>query len=323
MKHGSSDSERIFLEDRPQSGPGAAGRPCRALGIRRRPTVAAVAVLLVLSVTHAAVEAKAYAQEPVNAAAQGPVDKGGDTPMLDKPVTLTILYNNVPQDTRLTTAWGMACLVEGASKTILFDTGGDGDVLLENMDVLGKNPSDVELIVLSHIHGDHVGGLPAFLARNSNVKVFLPQSFPASFKKEIEDTGATVSNVRDPQEIVDGIYTTGEMGLLLKEQALILDTPKGLVLVTGCSHPGVSNFATRAVEVCPDRTFYLVTGGFHLGGQSRREIEKIVKALRKLNIQKVGPSHCTGDPAMQMFREAWGDDFVDLGCGGQITIGGK
>jgi len=243
--------------------------------------------------------------------------------MPEKSITLTILYNNVPHDDRLTTGWGMACLVEGTGKTVLFDTGGDGRILLRNMKALGKSLADVDMVVLSHIHIDHTGGLAEFLKQNSNVQVFLPESFPASFKRSVEQTGARVVDVGGPQEIAKGIYTTGQMGVLLKEEALVLDTPKGLVVVTGCSHPGVANIVKRAVEVCPNREFYLVTGGFHLGGHDRGEIEDIIKAFRKLGIQNVGPSHCTGDRAIQMFREAWRDGFIDLGCGACITITGQ
>lgn len=242
---------------------------------------------------------------------------------MERPITLTVVYNNVPYDKRLTTAWGMACLVEGTGKTVLFDTGGDGRILLDNMKVLGKDPGAVDVVVLSHIHADHTGGLDEFFKRNSKVRVFLPDSFPASFKKAVADTGAEVVPVREAQQIAEGIHTTGQMGSLLKEQALVLDTPRRLAVVTGCSHPGVANIATRAVEVCPDRNFYLITGGFHLGGHSQAAIKDIIDSFRKLGIQKVGPSHCTGEPAMEMFRKAWGHEFVDLGCGAQITIAGE
>jgi len=240
--------------------------------------------------------------------------------MPENAVTLTVLYNNVPQDARLTTAWGMAGLVEGAGQTLLFDTGGDGDVLLRNMKARAKSPAGVDGVVLSHAHADHTGGLEEFLKQNRNVRVFLPESFPPSFKKAIEDTGAQVVAVQGPQQIAEGVHTTGQMGTVLKEQALVLDTQQGLVVVTGCSHPGVAEIATRAVEVCPKRDFYLVTGGFHLGGHSHAEVETIIKTFRELGIQKVAPSHCTGDRAVQAFREAWGDDFLDLGCGAELKL---
>lgn len=237
-----------------------------------------------------------------------------------KAIALTVVYNNVPGDGRLTTAWGMACLVEGTAKTVLLDTGGDGDVLLRNMERLGKEPAQVDVVVLSHIHADHTGGLDEFLAANSRVDVFVPACFPESFLREVRDCGARVFEVREPQQIAAGVRTTGEMGTGIQEQALVVETPKGKVLVTGCSHPGVARMAERAAALGGPEEFYLITGGFHLGSDGRGEIQTTIRALRGLGVRKVGPSHCTGDLAMQMFRSAWQDDFVPMGCGAQITI---
>lgn len=110
------------------------------------------------------------------------------------------------------------------------------------------------------------------------------------------------------------------MGTMIKEQALIVQTVKGIVLITGCSHPGIADMATRAAQLFPDENFFLVTGGFHLGGNGRRKINSIIDAFRKLNIQHVGPSHCTGKKAREMFKEEWGEDFLELGCGATLTI---
>lgn len=76
-----------------------------------------------------------------------------------------------------------SCLIEGLDKTILFDTGGNGDILLANMQRLGLDPEDVDAVVLSHIDADHTGGLGAFLARNPDVTVYMPESLPASFQR--------------------------------------------------------------------------------------------------------------------------------------------
>jgi len=272
-----------------------------------RAILSVAGVIMIVVIALPILPKSARAQEPATVE-----QEEGGVSMQENSFKVTILYNNVPHDNRLTTAWGMACLVEGGPKTVLFDTGGDGSILLENMKTLEKNPEDVDVV--------HTGGLAAFLEENSNVEVFLPASFPASLKEETARTGAEVREVSGPRQIMEGIHTTGEMGTLLKEQALILDTANGLVLITGCSHPGVDNMAQQTVKICPDRKFYLITGGFHLGGTSAASIQKIIRTFRTLEVQKVGPSHCTGDEAIRMFREAWGKDFVDLGCGAQVTI---
>ncbi|WP_049780569.1 MBL fold metallo-hydrolase [Nitrosococcus halophilus] len=98
---------------------------------------------------------------------------------------LHVVFNNVPYKTGLETSWGFSCLIEGLAKAVLFDTGGNGNILLSNMQQLGLSADAVEAVVLSHSHGDHTGGLGAFLARNPDVTVYMPQSFPASFQQQV------------------------------------------------------------------------------------------------------------------------------------------
>jgi 7,8-dihydropterin-6-yl-methyl-4-(beta-D-ribofuranosyl)aminobenzene 5'-phosphate synthase len=98
------------------------------------------------------------------------------------PVRVTSVFNNISSRTGLKTGWGYACLIEGMEKTVLFDTVADGRRLLFNMRHLEKRPENVDTIVLSHSHQDHVGGLKAFLALNPHVTVYAPASFPSSVK---------------------------------------------------------------------------------------------------------------------------------------------
>jgi 7,8-dihydropterin-6-yl-methyl-4-(beta-D-ribofuranosyl)aminobenzene 5'-phosphate synthase len=234
-------------------------------------------------------------------------------------MTISIVFNNIVEDTALKGSWGMACVVQGADKTILFDTGGNGGILLSNMDAMGIDPSSVDVIFISHNHADHTGGLWKFLAVNSNVTVYIPSSFPLKFKQRILDCGARFIAVNEPEELFPGVYSTGEMGTSIPEQSLVLKTNSGLVLVTGCSHPGIVTIAKRAVQVGNDM-IYVITGGFHLGGTPEREIQTIVKELKALGVRKIGPSHCTGDRAIAAFRKAWGRDCIDAGCGAVIEI---
>ena len=240
---------------------------------------------------------------------------------VDKPsaITITVLYNNISHDPRLTTAWGMSCLIEGMEKTILFDTGGDGRILLSNMKKLGKAPKPVDVVVLSHIHGDHVGGIWEFLKQKSNVEVYMPKSFPVSFKKRVEKTGAKVFSVEKPTEIGKNIYSTGQMGTSMKEQSLVLRTSQGLVVVIGCAHPGVANIVKKAKQTWKDYV-YLVFGGFHLMAYSERQVERLIAELKRLGVKKVGPSHCTGGKPIEMFKRAWRKNFIDLSCGTSATI---
>jgi len=234
-------------------------------------------------------------------------------------MTIRIVYNNVAYDKELTCGWGMGCVIEGLEKTILFDTGGDGMVLLSNMERMGIDPGGIDIVVLSHIHGDHTGGLRAFLNSNPDVTVYLPSSFPSGFKHEVHRQGARIVEVSNPVEIFPDVYSTGELGAGIREQALILRGAEGLAIVTGCAHPGVVTIARKAVQIL-DEKIYLITGGFHLGGASDREVQRIIGELKALKVAKIAPSHCTGGSAIESFRNAWGQNFLEGGCGAQITV---
>ena len=234
-------------------------------------------------------------------------------------MTITILYDNNAYDERLKTAWGFSCLVERGDLALLFDTGGDAVTLLSNMQTLGLDPTEIDTIVLSHIHGDHVGGLGGILAVNEETTLYLPRSFPASFKEQVK-AHARVVEVHEPMEIAEGIYTTGEMGWGILEQSLVVVTEPGLVVITGCAHPGVVNIVAKAKEITGGEV-YLVMGGFHLGGASQAAIEGIVEDFRELGVQKAAPCHCSGDLARSMFEGAYGEDFVRVGVGSRLEVG--
>jgi 7,8-dihydropterin-6-yl-methyl-4-(beta-D-ribofuranosyl)aminobenzene 5'-phosphate synthase len=243
-------------------------------------------------------------------------------PSAAKPVeaSMTILYDNNRFDPRLKTAWGFSCLVRGLEKTILFDTGGDGYTLLGNMRQLGVDPAEIDIVLLSHIHGDHTGGLRAFLEKNSHVVVYLPGSFPENFKKTVISLGARVEKVVEARELFPGAYTTGELGDGIKEQALALKTTEGLVVITGCAHPGIVNMVRKAREITDEDRVYLVVGGFHLSGEPPSRIESIAKELRLLSVKKIAPCHCSGDEARKLFKQEYGADYIECGVGKRITL---
>ena len=236
-----------------------------------------------------------------------------------KDISITVSYDNNPYKERLTTAWGFSCVIRGTEKTILFDTGGDGSILLTNLDKLGINPKEIDLVVLSHIHGDHVGGLPSFLEKNQEVVVYLPKSFPRGFKDGVKECGAKIVEVQEPLKICQGVYSTGELGTWIKEQSLIIYTEEGLIVITGCAHPGIVKIVNKVKGLVKD-DILLVMGGFHLGGESEGEIENIISSFRKLGVNYVGPCHCSGDATRQLFKEKYGENFVNIGVGRIVTM---
>jgi len=256
--------------------------------------------------------------------------KAVSTPAV-KNLTITVTYDNNPYKKGLETEWGFAAFITGTEKTILFDTGG-GRVLLDNMQKLAIKPDRVDVVVLSHIHGDHTGGLSSFLEKNSNVIVYLPVSFPKKFKDNAGNSGAkiievnpvrskaSISNgVKESLQICENVYSTGQLGKLIKEQSLIVRTDKGLVVITGCAHPGIVNIVNAAKALVKD-DILLVMGGFHLEWATKGRIEKIISAFKQLGVRYVGPCHCSGHKARSLFEKHFGSNYINIGAGKVITL---
>lgn len=193
---------------------------------------------------------------------------------------MTVYDNEVYPEasaTGLTSKWGFSCLIEVSGERILFDTGGDGSVLLRNMEKLGIDPEDPGVIVLSHEHWDHTGGIPDLLDLNRDAEIYLLTSFSEPFKNRIKNL---VLEVHVPEKICNRVYTTGELGSTIKEQSLMLETKSGILIVTGCAHPGIGAIMDRASEF---GEIYGIMGGFH--GFCDYPVIKGVKFL--------SPCHCT------------------------------
>ncbi len=238
------------------------------------------------------------------------------TPAAAGDLKLTILIDNYPFDSRLNPQWGFAALVEYHGHTLLFDTGPSGSVLLENMKQLGADPRSVEAVIISHAHDDHTGGLQALLDAGSRPTVYLPPlaGLPASMgaQAKLVEVGAAL-------EIYPGIRTTG---MVDDEQALVVETRDGTVVITGCAHPGVARMVRQAQEVVPGKVA-LLAGGFHLFETSQAALPPIVAELRQLGVEKVVASHCTGDSAIALFRTEYGENYIEGGVGRMVTLPGK
>jgi len=232
---------------------------------------------------------------------------------------LTIIYDNNPYNEQLETRWGFSCLVEGLERTILFDVGGESSVLLGNMSKLEIDPKKVDVVVLSHIHFDHIGGLTDFLTRNPNVTVYVPKSFPQGIKNEVKIAGARMVEVEEAVQICNNVYSTGELGSWIKEQSLVINTSKGLVIITGCAHPGIVQIVRRAKRMLSTNA-YLVLGGFHLCWMNIRQVKNIINGVQREKVKKVAPCHCSGDLAREQFQKAYGKDFILVGAGKRIKI---
>jgi 7,8-dihydropterin-6-yl-methyl-4-(beta-D-ribofuranosyl)aminobenzene 5'-phosphate synthase len=256
---------------------------------------------------------------PGSGAAENQPEEGLAGDSIASEVTMITVYDNYQHDPELRTGWGFSCLIEADGRKILFDTGADGSTLLHNMEKLGIDPKTIDAVVLSHAHGDHADGLMDFLRVNPNVRVFLLKSFPGDFKKEVQSLKAEVVEVIDSMSVSERVSTTGELGTSIKEQSLLVKTSKGVVVITGCAHPGIVDILKHAKKITGEEV-YLVLGGFHLLRASELELKEIIKSIRELGVKKAAPCHCSGDQTRKLFQEEYQENFIANGVGMKIEI---
>ena len=228
-------------------------------------------------------------------------------------ITLTVLFDNFWTDDRLQTGWGYSLLLETPEHPVLFDTGADGEILLENMRLMGKDPLAIEAVVISHAHGDHTGGLQALLELGVRPRLYLLEGFPAEMGELAAASLETIFS-GEGEEIVPGIRSTGQLGDAIPEQGLVLETRDGPILLTGCAHPGVVEMTRRAIEVAGSPV-YAVLGGFHLSQASGADLRTVVEEFMELGVVKAGPTHCSGLMAMTVFQTAYEKNFQRMGVG--------
>lgn len=232
---------------------------------------------------------------------------------------ITILFDNVEGLPAAETAWGFSALVEYGDHRWLFDTGGDPVMLADNARALDVDLGACQALVLSHPHGDHIGGIDAVLEACPEIVVYLLDSFPDGFVRRLEERGPVIQVPSDGLEPVRGLYLTGGIPGPIPEQALVVDAGPGLVIITGCAHPGVVKMV-EAVEERIDRPIELVIGGFHLGSASPAEVKEVAAGLKALGVRSLAPTHCTGEQAMQILREYYGEDYHRVGAGSTISF---
>jgi 7,8-dihydropterin-6-yl-methyl-4-(beta-D-ribofuranosyl)aminobenzene 5'-phosphate synthase len=267
---------------------------------------------------------------------------------------ITILYDAFGKDSAMQKDWGYAALVEYGGKRILFDTGNNPEVLARNAKAKSIDLSNLDFVVMSHRHGDHMGGLAYLLKVNPKVKIYAPKEgfgvygadLPSSFYRKDPSLsseqryyggappdvmqfgsawpGANFQLVDKTIEIASDIYLISLISdkpgtLELHELSLAIKAPDGMVLVVGCSHPGIDKIVEAASTIDP--RIHLIVGGFHLVVASDADIQKIVTALHDtFHVQYVAPGHCTGEPAFTALKKAFGDRYLFAGLGTTLAL---
>lgn len=204
---------------------------------------------------------------------------------------ITILYDNTVFQGGLSADWGFSALVEANGKRILFDTGGNGSILLSNMKKLGVDPQSIHDVFISHAHFDHTGGLSAFLNENAEVTVWAPPSFKWVLHAR------KVVTVKTPVMLYEGIYSTGELEGI--EQSLCFQTRKGVVIVAGCSHPDLRHIIDAASK---HGRVYGIIGGLHRNTPDTLE-----------NLEFICETHCT--QYKREIQDRFPESYIEGGAG--------
>lgn len=270
-------------------------------------------------------------------------------------LTATVLIDNIPAD-GLTGEWGLAFHIAYRGRNLLLDAGGSG-AFADNADALGIDLSTVEYAALSHAHSDHSDGMTAFFGRNSAAPLLLRQGTAEDCCSQEPDgveyigirpgmlaeyahrirfvsgnyevcPGATLVPHTTPGlerigaharlfRLVDGELVPDDFS---HEQSLVLETEKGLVIFSSCSHGGADNILREIADAFPGRQICALIGGFHLFESTRAEVMDFARRVRDTGIRTLITGHCTGQEAYDLLKEQLGDRISQLKTGFVLEV---
>ena len=270
---------------------------------------------------------------------------------------ITILTDAFGRWPKLTLDWGYAALVEYNGKRILFDTGDNIAVLKENVAKLNVDLTHLDMVVISHAHADHTAGLRWILELNPKVQLFVPDDVtfrgrelpqevlsmdkvPVLPKEQRYFNGFADAHIPEWQAYsdVDLRVVKGQMSVApgvrlvsvlskrppdrgLLEVAMVLDTPKGPVVIVGCSHPGIEEMLDVVTANRENSQVSMLFGGLHLMEDTEPQIDHTLALLQqKYGVQRIAAGHCTGERAFYRIHERWKKYDVYAGLGETVTF---
>ena len=271
----------------------------------------------------------------------------------ERPTRVTVLVDAFADRADLRKDWGYSALIEHAGKRILFDTGNDSALFEHNVETLGVDLRNLDLVVISHRHGDHTDGLRYLLSINPAVKVYAPNDEyfggptpRAFFTRPVETLPvrmryfdgavpdplphgspwkhATLHRVDTALEVAPGIRLVRNIASAgsfseTPELSLALDTPDGQILVVGCSHPGIERIL-ESVQA-KTRPVRLLAGGLHWVTMPDTAVEQVAANLAaEWKVHSIAPGHCTGEFGFSVLTRLFGPRYRYAGVGAVVTL---
>lgn len=210
---------------------------------------------------------------------------------------ITVIYDNRSAKEGWRSGWGWSVLL---GENLLFDTGSDPEDFMENLRK-AIPPEKIKEVVISHPHWDHTGGLFTLAKESPGIRVYVGEGFSQKFQEELERKGAEVIRGSGWRVLRGGIWIGPELPHPVPEQFLVVEGKDRVLLIGGCSHPGIENFARLTREKFQKPM--IVMGGFHLFSAPERKIREVAEKLRDYGTVLAYPSHCSGERASRIFRE--------------------
>jgi 7,8-dihydropterin-6-yl-methyl-4-(beta-D-ribofuranosyl)aminobenzene 5'-phosphate synthase len=271
---------------------------------------------------------------------------------------ISVLYDAFGKSSTMEKDWGFSAFIEYADKRILFDTGNNAEIFAHNVEAKGINLAKLDFAIVSHRHGDHTSGLSHLLKVNPSVNIYVPQenfgvfgaALPGTFYRRNEALSPEMRyfDGRPPEtlrfgspwpegnftwltkttEVTPGFHLillngTWGVDLEVREISLAIDTPDGIVLIVGCSHPTIEKIIEAAKSVI-NKPIHFILGGTHLLATKDDQISRIATSLRdNWNVRFIAPVHCTGEPAFAILKETFGDRYLYAGLGTTILLGSR
>ena len=224
---------------------------------------------------------------------------------------ISIVFDNYKANEKLENFWGFSCII---NDNFLFDTGSNGRALVRNIGKMGFDIEKLKYLFISHSHWDHIGGIDSIVDINRDLTIFLPNNISKFFVNDLKTLSKVVKFTNEyPRKLFDNFYSTGIIQPI-GEHSLIVEEEDFGILVVGCSHPGIVKIVKQAKDIINKSIVYVI-GGFHLLRSNEEEIIEVINGLKNLGVEYVTPTHCSGDLAIKLFEENYGENYIPGGVG--------